>query len=78
MAMNLLDEKVRNRLRSGVAITSMAQCVGELVENSIDAGAKCIAVRVDISKYKIQVASYCNSPHFHTSPLCRSLIMVQG
>lgn len=55
MPLRLLDEKVRSRLRSGVAITSMAQCVGELVENSIDAGAKCIAVRVDINKYKIQV-----------------------
>lgn len=53
--MSLLDEKVRSRLRSGVAIPSMTQCVGELVENAIDASAKCIAVRVDVSKYKIQV-----------------------
>lgn len=58
MSLCLLDEKVRSRLRSGVAISSMAQCVGELVENAIDAGAKCIAVRVDISKYKIQVLSH--------------------
>ena len=59
MPLSLLDEKVRSRLRSGVAITSMAQCVGELVENAIDAGAKCIAVRVDVSKYKIQVTIAC-------------------
>lgn len=57
MPLSLLDEKVRSRLRSGVAIPSMPQCVGELVENAIDASAKCIAVRVDVSKYKIQVAS---------------------
>ncbi len=55
MPLSLLDEKVRSKLRSGVAIPSLAQCVGELVENAIDAEAKCIAVRVDISKYKIQV-----------------------
>lgn len=55
MSLCILEEKVRCKLRSGVAITSVAQCVGELVENSIDAGAKCIAVRVDFSKYKIQV-----------------------
>lgn len=55
MPLSLLDERVRSKLRSGVAITSVAQCVGELVENAIDAEAKCIAVRADISKYKIQV-----------------------
>ena len=55
MTLKLLDESARNRLRSGVAIRSMAHCVGELVENSIDAGATCIAVRVDTTKFKIQV-----------------------
>lgn len=57
MPLSLLDEKVRHRLRTGVAITSMAQCVGELVENAVDASAKSIAVRIDVSKYKIQVAN---------------------
>ena len=55
MALKLLDSSVRSRLRSGVAVTSMVQCVEELVENSVDAGATCIAVRVDVSRYKIQV-----------------------
>jgi len=55
MSICLLEEAVRRTLRSGVALTSVAHCVGELVENSIDAGAKCVAVRVDFTKYKIQV-----------------------
>lgn len=55
MALKFLEPALRSRLRSGVAITSVAQCVGELVENSIDAGATCIAIRVDITKFKIQV-----------------------
>lgn len=55
MALKLLEPAVRSRLRSGIAINSVSQCVGELVENSIDAGATCVAVRIDITKFKIQV-----------------------
>ena len=55
MALKMLEPALRSRLRSGVAVASVSQCVGELVENSIDAGATCIAIRVDIPKFKIQV-----------------------
>ena len=55
MALRLLEASVRARLRSGVAITSMAQCVEELVQNCIDAGATCVAVRVDVCRFKLQV-----------------------
>lgn len=51
-----LREEVRSHLRSGVAITNLTQCVEELVLNSLDAGASCITVRIDIPNFKIQVS----------------------
>ncbi|KAJ7399514.1 DNA mismatch repair protein Mlh3 [Pitangus sulphuratus] len=50
-----LVEDVRARLRSGVTVSSLGQCVEELVLNSIDAKATCVAVRVDLEAFKIQV-----------------------
>ncbi|XP_075609982.1 DNA mismatch repair protein Mlh3 isoform X1 [Balearica regulorum gibbericeps] len=50
-----LAEDVRARLRSGVTINSLGQCVEELVLNSIDAKATCVAIRVDLEAFKIQV-----------------------
>ncbi|XP_064110588.1 uncharacterized protein LOC135218299 isoform X2 [Macrobrachium nipponense] len=50
-----LSESVRSQLRSGVSITSVGQCVEELVLNSLDAKATCIAVRIDLSIFRIQV-----------------------
>lgn len=50
-----LVEDVRARLRSGVTVNSLGQCVEELVLNSIDAKATCIAIRVDLEAFKIQV-----------------------
>uniref|UniRef100_A0A672FVY0 WW domain-containing protein n=1 Tax=Salarias fasciatus TaxID=181472 RepID=A0A672FVY0_SALFA len=50
-----LPAEVQGRLRSGVAIPSLQQCVEELVLNSIDAGSTCVGVRVDMEAFKVQV-----------------------
>ncbi|KAM9554431.1 DNA mismatch repair protein Mlh3 isoform 1-T1 [Guaruba guarouba] len=50
-----LVEDVRARLRSGMTVSSLGQCVEELVLNSIDAKATCVAVRVDLEAFKVQV-----------------------
>ncbi len=50
-----LPHDVKASLRTGVALTSIAQAVEELVLNAIDAGATSVAVRVDLPCYKIQV-----------------------
>ncbi|XP_024121304.1 DNA mismatch repair protein Mlh3 isoform X2 [Oryzias melastigma] len=51
----LLPPEVQGHLRSGVAIPSLQQCVEELVLNSIDAGATCVGVRMDLEAFKVQV-----------------------
>ncbi|XP_071354333.1 DNA mismatch repair protein Mlh3 [Trachinotus anak] len=50
-----LPREVQGKLRSGVAIPSLVQCVEELVLNSIDAGATCVGVRTDMEALKVQV-----------------------
>ncbi|XP_007549354.1 DNA mismatch repair protein Mlh3 isoform X1 [Poecilia formosa] len=50
-----LPAEVRGKLRSGVAIPSLQQCVEELVLNSIDARATCVGVRMDMEAFKVQV-----------------------
>ncbi|XP_029900958.1 DNA mismatch repair protein Mlh3 isoform X1 [Myripristis murdjan] len=50
-----LSKEVQGKLRSGVAISSLQQCVEELLLNSIDAGATCVGVRMDMEAFKVQV-----------------------
>ncbi|XP_016048331.1 DNA mismatch repair protein Mlh3 isoform X2 [Erinaceus europaeus] len=50
-----LSAEVQAKLRSGLAIGSLAQCVEELALNSIDAEAKCVAVRVNLETFQVQV-----------------------
>ncbi|XP_005409433.1 PREDICTED: DNA mismatch repair protein Mlh3 isoform X2 [Chinchilla lanigera] len=50
-----LSGEVKAKLRSGVAINSLGQCVEELALNSIDAEAKCVAIRVNMETLQVQV-----------------------
>ncbi|XP_042636959.1 LOW QUALITY PROTEIN: DNA mismatch repair protein Mlh3 [Orycteropus afer afer] len=50
-----LSDEVQAKLRSGLAISSLGQCVEELALNSIDAEAKCVAVRVNMETFQVQV-----------------------
>uniref|UniRef100_A0A8C5QXR8 MutL C-terminal dimerisation domain-containing protein n=1 Tax=Leptobrachium leishanense TaxID=445787 RepID=A0A8C5QXR8_9ANUR len=50
-----LPDEVRHSLRSGFAVASVHQCVEELVLNSTDSGATCIAARVDLETLSMQV-----------------------
>ena len=51
-----LGSDVISELRSGVTLSSLAQCVEELVLNSIDAGSNSVTVDVDISTVSVQVS----------------------
>ncbi|KAL3232056.1 hypothetical protein MRX96_023134 [Rhipicephalus microplus] len=55
MELHRLPADVVSKLRSGVAIVSVAHCMEELVLNALDAGATCIAVRLNMPYYKVQV-----------------------
>lgn len=50
-----LPLEVQGKLRTGVAIPSLQQCVEELILNSIDAEATCVGVRIDMDAFKVQV-----------------------
>lgn len=50
-----LTPGVVKKLRSGIAFMNVAHCVEELVLNSIDAEANCIAVNLNLPVYQIQV-----------------------
>lgn len=72
-----LSKEVQAKLRSGVAVPSLQQCVEELVLNSIDAGATCVGVRTDMEAFKVRVVDNgagmsagdmeCVGNRYHTS-----------
>ncbi|XP_076360566.1 uncharacterized protein LOC143252400 isoform X2 [Tachypleus tridentatus] len=55
MRVQTLPAEVICKLRSDVAITSVCHCVEELVLNALDAGASCVAARLDLPHFKVQV-----------------------
>lgn len=72
-----LPVEVQGKLRSGVALPSLQQCVEELILNSIDAEATCVGVRMDMEAFKVQVIDngvgltaedlQCVGHRYHTS-----------
>lgn len=50
-----LSSGVVKKIRSGISLTSISHCVEELILNSIDAGATCIAVHLNLPFCQIQV-----------------------
>lgn len=50
-----LPAELQARLRSGLTVPSLQQCVEELILNSIDAEATCVGVRMDMEAFKVQV-----------------------
>ncbi|RZF48577.1 hypothetical protein LSTR_LSTR011902 [Laodelphax striatellus] len=50
-----LPVELQSAFRTGITITSLPQCVIELVVNSLDANASRIGVRIDLEKYNLQV-----------------------
>ncbi|ORY45425.1 hypothetical protein LY90DRAFT_671538 [Neocallimastix californiae] len=55
MFLKKLDFNTRNLLRSTYVITSIFQCIIELVENSLDAKATKIEIEIDFSKNDIHI-----------------------
>ncbi|XP_066143832.1 DNA mismatch repair protein Mlh3-like isoform X2 [Euwallacea fornicatus] len=56
MEVKLLKSPVISRIRSSSDISTVAQCVFELVCNSLDAKSTSIAVRLNLLTFKLQVA----------------------
>ncbi|CAL8126466.1 unnamed protein product [Orchesella dallaii] len=50
-----LPGEIRSKIRSGIAITSISDCVEELVYNSIDAGSKTLMVRINLDHFNVTV-----------------------
>ncbi|KAF5305775.1 hypothetical protein FQR65_LT07671 [Abscondita terminalis] len=55
MEIKSLPQDVRDILRSGENVSSISQCVMELVLNSLDAKATAIAIRINLLTLRIQV-----------------------
>ena len=53
--LQVLSAELQSSIRSGVTVPTLCQCVEELVLNSLDAEATCIAVRVNVCEGFIQV-----------------------
>lgn len=50
-----LPNEIRSIVRSGITINTVAQCVEELVCNSIDAKGKSIHIGVNLDQFNVRV-----------------------
>lgn len=55
MSVRVLVPELSTHIRSEFTIDSIAQCVLEMVENSVDAGASRVDVKVDPLSWRIEV-----------------------
>ncbi|XP_030759380.1 DNA mismatch repair protein Mlh3-like [Sitophilus oryzae] len=56
MELKRLNSDVISKIRSSFNVSNVAQCVFELICNSLDAKASSVAVRVNLISFKIQIA----------------------
>ena len=81
-SMRRCEKSVVSDLRAGFALPSLAQCVEELVLNSIDANAKTLTLRVGVEKGFVEIAddgdgiplaSFDHLGEAYSSSKCQSL-----
>lgn len=73
MSVRALDPSLSSEIRSAHTVDSVPQCVVELVQNSVDACASSVVVKVDTSSWRIQVT--LSVLYLETTALCISYIM---
>ncbi|KAI8975742.1 hypothetical protein BDF20DRAFT_1002163 [Mycotypha africana] len=79
-----LDDDVIKRIRSSLIITSIPQCIRELICNAIDANATNIDISLDVEKFTVQVndnghgiLDLSKIGQRHTSSKCHTLSDIQ-
>ncbi|KAI8089752.1 uncharacterized protein BX664DRAFT_140852 [Halteromyces radiatus] len=83
----LLDNQVVKQLKGSLVITSMEQCLEELIKNALDAAASTIDIQVDIEHSMLQVTDngtgilptdLVQLAQRHVTSKCHSLIELHG
>ena len=67
-----LSLDLKHHIRSEFTVDSISQCVLELIENSVDAGASKVSVRVDTLSWNIQVHYSYNYYYFFIAAALRA------
>ena len=61
-SLRVLEPAVSCRVHSAYSLESFAQCVLELVENGVDAGASSLVVKVNAAVWKVKVVKQLHQP----------------